>query len=265
MSKLARPEERRAVAAFVRDRRLRTAPETVGLPRGGRRRTPGLRREEVAQLAGVGITWYTWFEQGRDIQVSAEFLERLARAFQLSPAERGHLFTLAQHRPPPHVPPQAVVVSERVRAVLASLPGPAYVKTTRWDIVAWNEAAIDALGDFAALTEEGRNILRLVFSTPELRARMADWEGDARRTLEKFRLDYARADGDPGFEALVSELKQTSAEFARWWPGQEVRAVGEGVKRLNHPTRGRVEYEHATFAIEGSPDLRMVVYVTGAA
>ena len=261
MSKLDRPEERRTAAGFVRHRRRLTRPEDVGLPSGPRRRTPGLRREEVAQLAGVGLTWYTWFEQGRDISVSADFLERLSRAFDLTPAERTHLFALAQHRPPPIVPAPPPEVSPALRAVLMSLPNPAYVKTTRWDVLAWNPAAAEIFGDFAARDIPERNLMRLVFQAPAFRELMVDWEGDARRTLAKFRLDHARANGDPAFAALVADLVAGSPEFRRWWAGHDVLSVGEGVKSIRHPRLGRRDYDHAALAVESTPDLRLIVYV----
>lgn len=257
-SKLARPDERRALAAFVADLRARTRPEDVDLSPGSRRRAPGLRREEVAQLAGVGLTW--WFEQGRDIQVSADFLERLCRAFRLNGIERTHLFTLAQHRPPPHLPFRNVDVSPAVRAMLASLTNPAYVKTTRWDVAAWNAAAANFFGDYARIPPERRNVLMLVFTEPSCRRIMADWESDARRILEKFRLDYARANGDPAFDDLVKELCQHSPEFNQWWPRQEVSGRSEGIKRFWHRERGVIEFEHTAFIVEGAPDLRLVIY-----
>lgn len=260
MSKLVRSDDRRAVAEFIRDRRARTRPEDVGLPLSARRRTPGLRREEVAHLAGVGITWYTWFEQGRNIQVSADFLDRLCRAFRLNATERNHLFTLAQHRPPPHDPLHHPHVSATVRAVLSSLPAPAYLMTSRWDVVAWNASAGAMFGDFAQLPNEDRNIIRLVFTAPEFRTFVVDWESDARRTLARFRVEYARAAGDPAFEALVEELNQSSPEFSQWWSRQDVAAVGDGLKRIRLPKEGEVSFEHAVFAVEGSPDLRLVAY-----
>jgi len=259
MPKLLRTEDRRAVAAFVRNLRSRTKPEEVGLAAGVRRRTPGLRREEVAQLAGVGITWYTWFEQGRNIDVSADFLERLCRAFRLSETERGHLFTLAQHRPPPNGRWRQRDVSTTVLAVLNSLPAPAYIMTTRWDVVACNAAAGAMFGEFAQLPNEDRNIIRLIFNAPEFRQLMVDWENDARRTLARFRVEYARAAGDPAFEALVDELDASSPDFRQWWSRQDVAPIGDGVKRMRLP-RGEVSFEHAVFAVEGAPDLRLVAY-----
>lgn len=260
MPNLVRTLERRPLAEFVRARRARLQPEEVGLAAGTRRRTPGLRREEVAHLAGVGVTWYTWFEQGRGIQVSAEFLERLCHALRLNAAERGHLFTLAQHRPPPHALARAVDMSPALLAMLASLPHPAYIKTSRWDIVAWNAAAAAIFGDYGQLPPERRNVLSLVFTDPGYRRLMVDWEGDARRILEKFRLDYARAYDDPSFASLVAELREASPEFNQWWPRQEVAVRAEGLKRFRHPEQGELELAHTSFIVEGAPDLRLVIY-----
>ncbi|AOB29688.1 hypothetical protein AKI39_01840 [Bordetella sp. H567] len=260
MVNLHRAEHRRALADFVRARRERTRPEDVGLPIGPRRRTPGLRREEVAQLAGVGVTWYTWFEQGRDIQVSADFLERLCRGFRLDPAERGHLFTLAQHRPPPHPPLRDAEVSPAVRAVLDAMPFPAYIRTPRWDVVAWNGAARALFGDYGALPPESRNVLMLVFTTPHYRRLMVDWEGDARRVMAKFRLDHGRANGDASFAALVAQLCDGSPEFNLWWPRQDVWGQSEGLKRIRHETLGEMTFEHTAFTVESAPDLRLVAY-----
>ena len=260
MVNLARTDNRRALAEFVRNRRDRTEPETVGLPRGARRRTPGLRREEVAQIAGVGVTWYTWFEQGRDIQVSADFLERICRAFRLDGAERSHLFALAQHRPPPLAPQAIAQLSPEMTATLESLPNPAYVKTALWDVIAWNKAAAAMFGDFGLLRPERRNMLRLLFTEPSYRQMIVDWERNARRALAKFRLDYGRAGNDPAFEALIAELCGTSPEFNQWWPRQDVYGRGEGVKRFRHPQIGQMEFVHAAFVLEGAPDLRLVIY-----
>lgn len=260
MLNLTRTQERRELAEFLLKRRARTRPEDVGLVSGPRRRTPGLRREEVAQIAGVGVTWYTWFEQGRDISVSADFLERLCRGLQFTTAERMHLFALAHHRPPPESGSEATRVSDVLRATVESLPNPAYLKTTRWDVLAWNTAATAMFGDFGSMPPERRNTLWLVFNDPYYRRMMIDWEGDARRVLAKFRLDYGRANGDPAFDDLIRSVGETSAEFHQWWSWQDVSGHGEGVKRLRHDRLGEIEFEHVTFALEGEPGLRLVIY-----
>ena len=259
MTSLDRMAARQALAEFVRDRRARARPEDAGLIAGPRRRTPGLRREEVAQIAGVGLTWYTWFEQGRDIKVSTHFLERVALALALGPAERLHLFALAQQSPPPMTAAAVPAVSDVVRTVLESLPNPAYVKTPRWDVIAWNAAA-EALFAFSAQAPDRRNSLWSVFADPVFRGMMPDWEADVRAMIAKFRLDHGRAAGDPAFTRLVDDLSAASPEFRRWWALQDVSDRSEGIKRFRFATGGIIAFEHGAFLVEGAPDLRMVVY-----
>ena len=259
MASLDRSDARRDLAEFVRDRRARTKPEDVGLAAGPRRRTPGLRREEVAQRAGVGVTWYTWFEQGRDIKVSTYFLERICIALALAPDERTHLFALAQQRPPPLAAPAAAGVSDIIRAVLESLPNPAYIKTQRWDVVAWNAAA-EAMFGFSRTPAHERNSLRFVFADQRYRDMMPDWESDVRRMLAKFRLDHGRAVGDASFAALVRELEEISPDFRRWWPLKDISGRSEGLKRFRLDDRSILEFEHGAFIVEGAHDLRMIVY-----
>src|SRR3954466_5268849 len=181
MPNLDRNPERRDLTAFLVSRRARLTPPDVGLITGARRRTPGLRREEVAALAGVGISWYTWFEQGRDIQVSAHFLENLSRALKLDRSEREFLFALAQHRPPPLTRAAPPKVTPTMQHMLDSYPHPAHIKTPRWDIVAWNATNTEVFGDFGQFPPEERNTLWLLFTKPFYRRVMLDWEADARR------------------------------------------------------------------------------------
>lgn len=261
MGKLDRVDHRLELARFVRSLRSRSMPADMGLPTSPRRRTPGLRREEVAYLAGVGVTWYTWFEQGRDINVSLDFLERICRAFQLSSAERSHLFMLAHHRPAPaiNLPPQDIPGT--VTALLATLPHPAYIKNNRWDVMAWNTLAAEIFSDFSCSDPGHLNLVRLVFTSPNMRQLMLDWEGDARRTVAKFRLDCARAKEDLVFDAMVTDLQSQSVEFRRMWDRQEVLPIGEGLKMIRHPVYGPQTYRHAALTIEGSPNLTMIVYM----
>lgn len=260
MLNLARTDTREALSEFVISRRQNVRPEDVGLPLGARRRTPGLRREEVAHLAGVGITWYTWFEQGRDIRVSTQFLENICRALRLNATERGHLFTLAQHRPPPDIGIRRPIVSGAVQAMLDGLSNAAYITTQRWDVVAWNTAATTLFYNYGLVAPEERNHLWLVFTDPRSRDVMLDWEQVARDMLASFRINYARANGDPAFEALVAKLEDVSPEFRRWWPLQHVYSRSEGIKRLRHALYGDVQLEHTAFLVEGAPELRMVIY-----
>lgn len=254
------PSSRRELAAFLRSRRARLSPLDVGMPPTQRRRTPGLRREEVAQLAGIGVTWYTWLEQGRAISVSSPFLENVARALRLDPAERAHLFALAQHRPPPVLPVPSSRVTPALRHTLETIPNPAYVKTARWDVLAWNTAMSAVLGDPGLVPAERRNMLWLVFASADHRRMMPDWADDARAMLAKFRLEFSRAGDDPAFAALVRELGDISPEFHRWWAQHDVMGRGEGIKRFQHPTLGEIRFEHTSFIVEDAPDLRLVIY-----
>ena len=260
MANIARVETRRELSEFVMSRRKTSRPEDVGLMPGPRRRTPGLRREEVAQLAGVGVTWYTWFEQGRDIRVSTHFLENVCRALCLTATERAHLFTLAQHRPPPHSTVELPTVTHAVQAMLSSLPNPAYITTQRWDVVAWNKSAVKLFLDYSLIPSEKRNHLWLVFTDPKWRRLLLDWEEVARDMLANVRINYARANGDPTFDELVAALEDASPEFRRWWPLQSVYSRSEGVKRLRDESMGEVQLEHTAFLVEGAPQLRMVIY-----
>jgi transcriptional regulator with XRE-family HTH domain len=259
MLNLARSEGRRELAEFLRNRRARLSPVDVGISPGARRRTPGLRREEVAQLAGVGVTWYTWFEQGRQIQVSAHFLENLARALRLDAAEREHLFALAHHRPPPLVPVSSTA-SPALQRMLDSLPNPAHVKTARWDLVAWNRPLAVLFGDYARIAPPWRNTLWLLFTDPICRRLMPDWEKDLRRALARFRLDFGRSGDDPAFHQLIDELDAASPEFHRWWPQHDVDGFGEGLKRFVHPELGEIEFDHNAFMVENASDLRLIIY-----
>src|SRR4051795_8725541 len=182
-----------SLGTYLRDRRARLDPVAFGLPLA-RRRTPGLRREEVAQRANVSATWYTWLEQGRGGAPSADVLDRIARALMLTEVEREHLFLLAVGRPPEVHYQAAEGVTPRLQRVLNALQlSPAYVKTSTWDIIAWNLAASAVLADYGALAAEQRNGLRLVFCNPRVRAAMPNWESDARFVVAAFRADTARA------------------------------------------------------------------------
>ena len=242
-------------------RRAELKPEEVGLPGGGRRRTPGLRREEVAQLAGVGTTWYTWLEQGRDVRASQEVLEAIARALELSPVERTHLMLLGRGEEAPSADPPPECVSPALRRLIESLgPNPAFVLGRRWDYLAWNRAACAVLTDFDAVAPRARNHLWLMFTDPARRALMTDWEQGARQCVAKFRADHARHLGDPSFEELVSSLRQASREFCRYWRRHEVAISGAGRKELHHPDVGRLIFEHAAFHPVDEPEQRLVLY-----
>ena len=249
---------RHELAAYLQARRARLSPEDVGLPGGGRRRTPGLRREEVAALAGVGLTWYTWLEQGREIGVSSAFLDKLAQVLKLDAGERRHLFLLAHARPPAEEGKTYCVVPSLVRRLMHELAHPAYVLNLRWDVLAFNGGA-DALFGFGAHAAARRNLLWLLFTDPLLRSRFAGWEEQAPLMLSSFRRDYARATQEADIHALVEELEKVSPEFKLWWRRHDVHAPCDGVRRLKIDGEP-VAYEHTSLTIDADRHLRLVVY-----
>jgi transcriptional regulator with XRE-family HTH domain len=248
------------LGTYLRDRRAKLDPAAFGLPMT-RRRTPGLRREEVAQRANVSATWYTWLEQGRGGAPSADVLNRIARALMLTDIEREHLFLLALGRRP-EVRYQATEgVTPRLQRVLDALElSPALVKTSTWDVVAWNRAAAAVLCDYGKLAPGERNILRLMFCNADVRAAQPDWEGTARFVVAAFRAEAARARAAETVKALVEDLSRVSPEFEAMWSDNDVRTYGEGTKHLRHPTAGLIALEYSAFAVDGRPDLGMVIY-----
>ena len=250
-----------ALGSYLKDRRTRLDPAAFGVS-STRRRTPGLRREEVAQRANVSATWYTWLEQGRGGAPSASVLERIANALMLTDVEREHLFLLALGRPPEVRYQVTEGISPRLQRVVDSLElSPAYVKTSTWDIIAWNHAASRVLVDYAALPPEQRNILRLLFRNPDVRAVMPDWERDAQFVVAAFRADVTRAGAMKNVQALVDELCRASPAFDAMWRNHDVRGTyGEGAKQIRHRTAGMIALEYSSFAVDGRPDLSMVVY-----
>lgn len=259
----ARSRERRRaeLADFLRNRRASLKPEDVGLPNGGRRRTPGLRREEVAQLAGVGATWYTWLEQGRDVRASLDVLEALSRALRLDQAERTHLVLLGRGEEPPPCKRPAERVSASLRRLIGNLgPNPAYILGRRWDYLAWNDAAVVLLGELGRIPRAQRNHAWLTFTDPARREMFTDWERSARLLVAKFRADSARHLGDPEFESLIAALRSNSREFARAWERHEVSHSSEGRKDLRHPRAGMLSFSHAVFHPSEAAEQRLILY-----
>lgn len=250
------------LATFLRSRRERLLPTDVGLPSGGRRRTPGLRREEVAALAGVGLTWYTWLEQGRDIGVSATFLDNLARVLRLDAAERRHLFLLAHERPPSEPGKTWCIVPPIIRRLMSDLaPHPAYVLNLRWDVLAFNEPA-NHLFDFECHEPVRRNLLWMLFTDQALRGLFDDWEKQALQMLSSFRRDYARAAQESDIRELVDELQKVSPDFHTWWQKHDVHAPCNGVRNLRLDDEV-VTFEHTSLTIDADRHLRLVVYAKG--
>lgn len=252
---------RREFGDFLRSRRERLTPASVGLAEGLRRRTPGLRREEVALLAGVGTTWYTWLEQGRDVHPSAEVIAALADALKLDLAERRHLFILGNRLPPESLPTGPEVVEQPLRRMLDSLTGqPAYVLGRRWDVLAWNGAAKALFGDYGSLQGDERNIMHMVFANPRHRRLLIDWETLAPASLAMFRADSARYAGDPDFQRLIATLMKASPEFRNWWPQHDVLRSFAGHKRIKHPVAGRMNFEYTSLAVSEQQDIKLIVY-----
>jgi transcriptional regulator with XRE-family HTH domain len=257
---------RQELSDLLRNRRGRIAPADVGLPETNRRRTPGLRREEVAQLAGMSATWYTWLEQKRSIGVSSSVLDNLARVLRLDPAERMQLFQLALRQPVLDPLSKRETVSPLIRRLLDQTdPIPAFVFGRRWDVLAWNRAALAFFFDFEQVPANERNLLWLVFTNSTLRSLMVDRRTRAQDTLARFRADYGRHAGNALFVQLVERLKLVSPEFAQWWPRHDILPMTEGRRNYDHPLAGPMIVEHTSFSVSDNPELRLVVFLAAAA
>ncbi|HHQ6582450.1 TPA: helix-turn-helix transcriptional regulator [Serratia fonticola] len=251
---------RQELADFLRMKREKLSPQAVGLPSGTRRRTPGLRREEVAALAGVGLTWYTWLEQGREINASVEFLEDLARVLKLDATERYHLFLLAHQRPPVVAGHQWCQVTPLVRRLLDDLTlRPAYVMNLSWDIIAWNPAA-DRLFAIAERQPEQCNMLWMLFADPELNQRLMGWQEQAPQILASFRRDYARAPQDATMLQRIQALSDVSPQFRQLWQQHDIHGRCQGQRTFLVAGAGEVTFEHASFIVDEDNHLRLVMY-----
>ncbi len=251
---------RRELASFLRSRRERLSPEQLGLPEYGRRRTPGLRREEVAQHAGVGVTWYTWLEQARDINVSEQVLDAIARTLLLDPHERSHLFTLAGS-PLAEVGPDCVPVSEPVRALLAKLdPYPAMVTNGRYDLLAYNHAYTMLIGDLDALPFEQRNSLWLLFTCPAMKKSLLDWDTAARRMVAQYRAAMADHVGESVWKCMVRRLQDASPEFTELWQRHDVAAPENLTKRIRHAQLGLMQFSYTNLWLSQRMGVRLVSY-----
>jgi transcriptional regulator with XRE-family HTH domain len=249
------------VAAFLRAHRARRRPGDVGLPDGGRRRTPGLRRQEVAQLAGMSVDYYIRLEQARGPRPSRQVLSALARALMLSRDERDYLFRIAGEAPPPTTGPNREV-GHAIRYLLDALGVvPAYVVDAKYDVLAWNTLATRFIGDLSTVAEDDRNMIRWIFRRPAGDAvwNDADSVGFARATVADLRVAYARYPGDPGIERLVTELLGVSPRFAEMWAAHEVEERRRILKRVAHPQLGPLEFECQVLHVPDT-DQRVIVY-----
>jgi len=249
-----------SLGTYLKDRRTRLDATAFGYSMV-RRRTPGLRREEVAQRANVSATWYTWLEQGRGGAPSADVLDRIARAMMLTDVEREHLFLLGLGRPPEARYREPDGITPRLQRLLDTLDhSPAFIRTATWDVLAWNKAAAAVLMDYSSLADGQRNVLRMMFRDSRVRGAQSDWQSVARYVVASFRADVARAGAARNVQSLVDELCATSLEFAAMWRDNDVQGHGDGYKILHHPIAGELTMEFSGFAVDGRPDLTMVIY-----
>ncbi|MGE8207322.1 helix-turn-helix transcriptional regulator [Heyndrickxia sp. NPDC080065] len=247
---------------FLKTRRARINPEMVGLPSGARRRTAGLRREEVAQLAGISVDWYTWLEQGRNIHVSTQVLEDIARVLQLSSSEKRHMFLLAEQAIPLENIENKYQISPSLQYFLDyQNPSPAYVTNSRWDFVAWNEAACKVFGDYNKMSELERNSVWRIFTSSYMMKLLDRWEEHAQRRLAQFRASYGKYIDDPWWNEMIEKLSKKSEKFREWWPRYEVMSAPEGKKILHHPQVGELILDHISFQVSDSPDLLVTVHL----
>jgi transcriptional regulator with XRE-family HTH domain len=255
-------QQRRAeLSEFLRTRRARLTPELVGMPLTRRRRTPGLRREEVAERAGVSTAWYTYLEQGRDVHVSRSVLESIADALQLTRDERIHLSWLADQPLPPEMPPLVEVISPVYQRTLDLMEWtPAYITGRRSDILGWNKAASIVFGDFAMIPEDERNMLWLLFTKSVFRQRFPARETFALETLSSFRATASQYLGDPRITAFLDRLRLASPKFCRAWEQQNVQRQCSQWREIEHPLVGQLTLEIASFQMSGDPDLKCCVY-----
>ncbi len=244
---------------FLRSRREKLSPAAAGLPSGRRRRTPGLRREEVAELAGIGVDWYIRLEQGRNVSPSVTTVDALARALRLGKVEHAHLRALTRDTGRRAFSRESV--PEAIRRLVESLNQPAYVTGRRWDVLAWNAAAADILTDFSRMAEADRNILVYMLTDPDAQRLFGTtWADEARRMVAQFRLTHDLWAGDPAFLDLLARLRQGCTAFAAWWEAHDIRSVAVGQKLLNHPKRGPLRFEYATFQANDDPALKLAIY-----
>ncbi|MFE9608708.1 helix-turn-helix transcriptional regulator [Streptomyces sp. NPDC006012] len=254
-------EQRRELAVFLRSRRERITPGQVGLPPTGRRRTPGLRREELALLAGISATWYTYLEQGRPIRASEQVLDALADALRLDRHERAHLRRLAGHAPPAEEESPAPLPAEVAAVPRLIDPHPAYLIDGVYDVLSHNRAAELVFPHLTGAAGRPANFVRWVFLEPAAREVVVDWEPEARGLLARLRTLAGRRPADPRFARLVDELHEGSPQARAWWPQYEVQPRHGGRKRLRLPGRGAVEYAYTAFHLAEQPDHTLVVYV----
>lgn len=257
----ARSVRRAALGDFLRSVRGRVSPESVGLPSGFRRRTPGLRREEVAQLGAISVTWYTWIEQGRDVSVSPAVWARLANVLHLTRAERQYLFELAECADPEHGGEQADPLPKELDQCVDSIVVPAYALDRCWNVLARNEPLLELFDGWPDRVE-APNLLRYIFLDPAAQQLVVDWESRARRVVAELRADVAAYADEPDVRELIDGLLGESPVFEHWWRRQAVVEREGGLRAFRHPQRGVVNYRQITFRSAIRPDCKLVMLLT---
>jgi transcriptional regulator with XRE-family HTH domain len=252
--------QRAQLSEFLKSCRARREPASVGLVPAARRRSKGLRREDVAALAGLSATWYTWLEQGRNVHPSEQILERLSGALGLSAAERDYLFMLAQRRPPRPAANPGEPLRPAVHRMLDALNIPALVHTRRWDVVAWNAVWTRCFPDFGQRPMGDRNLLRILLTAADFQRNPDEQEEIARRILPTVRLDYTQAGDDPAFDALIEELSASCPIFDRLWHSPEISHFPEGIYTASYPGIGPIAFEHTAYSVASSPNLRLLMF-----
>jgi transcriptional regulator with XRE-family HTH domain len=257
MIESATGERKRELGDFVRSQREKLTPQSLGLPAGGRRRTPGLRREEVAQLCGLSVTWYTWLEQGRNVSLSPSALVRVADALRLGPAERAYLFELADRRDPDQGGEDDAVPAAALASVHA-IRSPAYILDRAWNALSWNEPAEALFVGWLDRPGE-RNLLRYIFLEPAARRLIHDYEDRARRVVAEFRANLSTHLGDAPVRALTEELRANSPDFDRLWGEHGVLSREGGVRTFDHPEAGYLRFAQVSFDLASRPDLKLTL------
>jgi hypothetical protein len=255
------PKQRyKELGDFLKTRRAKILPSQVGLPEGTRRRTPGLRREEVSLLSGIGLTWYTWLEQGRPIQISSQVLESLARTFMLDRLETIHLYTLAKQAPPTSFPNYNDTVNPMLQHVIDNIEfSPATILDARWNVIAWNNAAAKIIFDYSKINVSDRNLMKIMFTNEDYKKIVADWESAAQLMIAKFRLTYGKLVEDPWTENLINELKSESIEFNSWWQMYNVKTEDEIIKTINHPSLEELKFEYTSYQVLSDTNLKLTI------
>ncbi|MGE5722025.1 MAG: helix-turn-helix transcriptional regulator [Sphingomonadales bacterium] len=254
---MARREE---LTRFLKAARARISPSEVGLPPCTRRRAQGLRREEVASLTGMSVSWYTWFEQGRDVQLSAHMLERLSRTLRLNSDEREFLFALAQGRPPPLACGREDEVGPEVQQLLDYINIPAMLMLPDWTVIAWNRLTARLLRDWGALPPADRNLFKILLLDEQYRQNEAMFRQEARRCIARFKWDYSRAVDLGSFEAIIAEMNEISDVFREYWPDSTVRSCYDSVNAEFREDIGWIAFRQTSFTLEQSPTQRLVLF-----